>query len=216
MNARTPGFLIPKLITLASTAYAIIAMLHWPVGFTYFTQLSNIFAALVSLWKIIRPASLSAGMAKFSAAVSITATMLVFLLVLAPMDPRGIAAAYAQDNCASLCLHFITPVSVIADFLMNGPDGEHSPALAVAPPMAYFAFILALSLFGFRWKGMAAPYPFLNYIAPAGWFGFMPESADYKTLGIGVFYAVIVMLAAFLAIGRALDFLRKTIKCGQK
>lgn len=216
MRARTPGFLIPKLIALASTAYAVIAMLHWPVGFTYFTQLSNIFAALVSLWQIIRPASLSAGRAKFSAAVSIAATMLVFLLVLAPMDPRGLIAAYAQDNCASLCLHFITPVSVLADFLLNDSGESYSPALAIAPPICYFALIMALSLCGFRWNGMAAPYPFLNYIAPAGWFGFMPESADLKTLGIGVFYAVIVMLAAFLIIGRALGFLRKTIKCGQK
>ena len=48
---------------------------------------------------------------------------------------------------------------------------------------------------------MAAPYLFLNYAAPAGWFGWMPETAGYTTLGIGVFYAVLAMLLLFLAAG---------------
>lgn len=210
MSARAARFRIPKLCTIASTSYAIIAMLHWPVGFTYFTQLSNIFALAVALWQLIRPASRAAARAKFAAAVSITATMIVFLIVLAPMHPRGFIAAYAQDNCASLCLHFISPLCVIADFLLNDSGKAHSLALAMVPPAAYFGFILVLSLCGFRWNGMTAPYPFLNYAASAGWFGFVPESADYTTLGVGVFYAVIAMLAAFLIIGRTLAFLAKT------
>lgn len=199
---------ILKYLILASTSYAILMMLHWPIGFTFFTQLSNIFAALAVAWQLICPRSRAAGLAKYAAAVSISATFLVFLFVLAPLDPRGFAAAYAQDHCASLCLHLLTPLLTVTDFLVN--DAPHVSlkkrhiALALLPPLAYFLLILALGQGGLRWRGMIAPYPFLNYLAPAGWFGFAPETADYTTLGIGVFYAVLLMLGLFLLLGRLL------------
>ena len=48
---------------------------------------------------------------------------------------------------------------------------------------------------------MTAPYPFLNYGAPAGWFGWMPETAGYTTLGIGVFYTILFMIPLVLLLG---------------
>ena len=61
-----------------------------------------------------------------------------------------------------------------------------------------------MALCGFRWNGMTAPYPFLNWDAPAGWFGYLPETASYRTMGIGVFYAVMAMLLLFVLLGAAL------------
>ena len=198
-------YCIPKLLILLVTLYAMLMMLHWPVGFTFFTQLSNLYAAVVAGLQIAKPRSAGLAVVKYTATVCITATFLVFLTVLAPLDPRGLVAAYAQDHCASLCMHFITPVLTVWDFLANDagdlrPDRKLVP-FAVLPPLLYYLMILILSMSGFRWNGKAAPYPFLNYDAPAGWFGFMPETADYTTLGIGVAYAVLGMVGVFLLLG---------------
>lgn len=48
---------IPKILVLLSTGYATLMMLHWSIGFTFFTQLSNWYCAaavgcqLLILWK---------------------------------------------------------------------------------------------------------------------------------------------------------------------
>ena len=95
----------------------------------------------------------------------------------------------------------------IADFFLNDADGvwekKHVFA-ALAPPALYLVFVLVLGKLGVRWGAgkMVAPYLFLNYEAPAGWFGFMPQTADYSTLGIGVFYCILALLLLFTLIAR--------------
>ncbi len=209
-----------KAGVLISTAYAMVCMWHWKIGLTYFTELSNLFAAGVVLAQLLagrrKP---SAGlkmlsMLKYAATVSVIVTFLIFLFVLAPVMPGGILAAYRQDHYASLCLHVITPVLTTLDFLFH--DGDHPWRLkqvffCIVPPICYFIFILVLGASGVRWKGMSAPYPFLNYSAPAGWFGFMPETAGIFTLGIGVFYAMIVLLALLLLLGWLLLLIMKKL-----
>ena len=192
-----------KILILLSTGYAMVRMLHWPIGFTFFTQLSNLYAAAVVLLQLVSGKRLR--VLKYSAAVSIFITFLVYLLVLAPMMPGGILAAYGQDHYASLCLHLITPVLTITDFFLNDADytWEKKHLLyALFPPCIYLIFILVLGKCGVRWGAgnMTAPYLFLNYAAPAGWFGFMPETANYTTLGIGVFYCIIAMLLLFVLV----------------
>ena len=192
---------ILKILILLSIGYAVIRMLHWPIGFTFFTQLSNLYVAVVVLLQLVSGKRLR--VLKYSAAVSIFVTFLIYLLVLAPMMPGGFLAAYRQDHYASLCLHIITPVLTIADFFLNDVGGcwERKHILsALLPPCAYLIFILVLGKLGVRWGAgnMTAPYLFLNYAAPAGWFGFMPETANYTTLGIGVFYCVLAMFLLFV------------------
>ena len=189
---------------LLSTGYAFARLLHWPIGFTFFTQLSNLFTALVVLCQLLMPALAERLKPwKYMAAVSILLTFLVYLLVLAPIMPGGILAAYRQDHWASLCMHLITPFLTIADFLLHDTNypwrGRHV-LLAAIPPFAWLVFILVLGQLGLRWGmgSMTAPYPFLNYAAPAGWFGWMPETAGYTTLGIGVFYAILAMIPLVL------------------
>lgn len=192
-----------KGIVLLSTGYAFVRLVHWPIGFTFFTQLSNLYVALVVLFQLVGKKNYS--LWKYTAVVSIIITFLVYLLVLAPRMPGGLPAAYRQDHYASLCLHIITPVTATADFLLhdvNYPWRAKHIFCALLPPVCYLLFILALGQAGVRWGrwNMTAPYLFLNYSAPAGWFGFMPETADYTTLGIGVFYAIIVMIGVFILV----------------
>ena len=199
-----------RLGILLSTGYAIVRMLHWPIGFTFFTLLSNIFTAMVVLCQLLdRKGTRRLALWKYMAAVSIFLTFLVYLLVLGPIMPGGILAAYRQDHYASLCLHLITPLLTIADFLRSDADypwKKWHAWLGLVPPMVWLFFILLLGRLGVRWGqgNMTAPYPFLNYAAPAGWFGWMPETAGYTTLGIGVFYVILLMIPLVLLIAALL------------
>ena len=90
---KNKAFLFPKLLILASTAYAVGMLLHWPIGFSFFTQLSNLFLAAVVLLQLLRPGSPFFSGLKFSAVVSIFVTFLVFLTVLGPVVPGGLPAS---------------------------------------------------------------------------------------------------------------------------
>ncbi len=196
---------------LLSTGYAVVMLLHWPIGFTFFTQLSNVFTAFVVLLQLFSPPRRQRALRlwKYMAAVSIFLTFLVYLLVLGPIMPGGILAAYRQDHWASLCLHVITPILTITDFLLHDTDypWRRGHALfAAIPPALWLLFIFLLGALGLRWGrgSMTAPYPFLNYGAPAGWFGWMPETAGYTTLGIGAAYAIALMILLVLLLARLL------------
>lgn len=212
-----------KWLILLVTAYAVAMLLHWPIGFTMFTQLSNLFAATATLLQLTartsgRRARLAAW--KYSATVSVFITFLIYLVALGPMEPGGLLAAYRQDHWASLCLHVITPALCVADFLINDAPARRWDRrlvkLAVLPPLGYFGLVLILGACGVRWfRGMSAPYAFLNYDAPAGWFGFMPETASHTTLGVGVFYMFLLLLALFIATGAGLLRLARRRRRGE-
>ncbi len=189
--------------------YAMVRMWHWKIGFTYFTQLSNLFVGLAVLLQGVLPEKPGRAV-KFAATVSILVTFLVYAAVLGPVMPGGLLAAYAQDHYASLCLHVLIPALTVWDFLLNDRDFPWSrkhALLAMAPPLGYLVLIAALGGMGFTWRGMAAPYLFLNYRAPAGWFGFMPETAGWDTLGIGVAYVMAALVLLFYGLGRGLQYL---------
>ncbi len=211
-----------KYLLIVCVIYAVIMMAHWPIGFTFFTQLSNIFAAVVITIQLTyenkRNTDDTEGYArsvlilKYMASVALFVTFLVFLLFLAPFVPGGYIAAYTQDHCASLCMHLINPILIQCDLFIcdRKRDWKSVPVWCSAVPfLVYFLFILTLGLCGFRWRFangavLSAPYAFLNYTAPAGWFGFKPETVGMTSTGIGVFYVVIVMTAAVLLIGKYL------------
>ena len=193
-----------KILILVSTGYAMLQVMHWRIGFTYFTQLSNLYAAAVVLLQLISGKKLS--LLKYSAAVSIFITFFIYLTILAPMTRGGILAAYRHDHYASLCLHFITPALTAADFFLNDTDYSWETRhifFALVPPICYLIFILVLGKLGVRWgrENMTGPYLFLNYAAPAGWFGIIPKTANPSTLGIGVFYCILILILLFLLVG---------------
>lgn len=219
-----------KILVLVSVCYAMVMMLHWPIGFTFFTQLSNLFAAAAAGVQLVyefrsrnerkdTPCPRRVYLLKYMSVVSVVVTFLVFLCVLAPVTPGGFLRAYTQDHCASLCMHLITPVLMTADLLINDTRFDWNTVSAgrgLIPPFVYLLFILLLGACGFRWRfagarvEMMAPYAFLNYAAPAGWFGFRPETAGYTTLGVGVFYMILLLILVVYAVSRLVLFvLRK-------
>lgn len=163
----------------------------------YFTQLSNIFAAIVALIyvvydilelkgkKIKAPKWLN--YVKLAATVGVTLTFVVFWTLLSwnPLLPKGYLYSYKN-----LSLHTFGPLLMITNYIMF--TDEYYPTLkrmatSLIPPILYFVFasiLIAKNItFGDEIK---APYFFLDY-KEYGWF-------QINKNGIGVFYWVIIMI----------------------
>lgn len=142
---------------------------------------------------------------KFLMTLSITLTCLVYMIILGPTSEDGLIGAYLNKYAGSLGVHLIGPVFAIADFLMfdKGFSAKKIYAIyAVIPPLCYVAFVYILAALGVRWYDtMTAPYNFLNYAAPAGWFGWDLSQMGSESLGIGVVYMIVVLLLIFIGIG---------------
>ena len=69
------------------------------------------------------------------------------------------------------------------------------------PVLLYLFYLLILAFFGVRWNGMMAPYNFINYGAPTGWFGFDLSLMGFETLGIGVSYMIVILCFLILLVG---------------
>ena len=219
-----------RIIAIVSSIYGM-AMSWDSMALTYFTNLSNLMICVALLGSLIldtRSALKSksdeqserAGawvdakpnawyIFKFMMTISIAVTFTLYLCFLAPTNKLGFVGAYMNNGCSSLCVHFITPLLAIFDFILFDYKYKSSRAhvyFATIPPLAYVAYAVALSEFlGLRWgdHAMAAPYNFLNYKAPAGWFGFAPNTFNSTTLGVGVVYLLVIFTLIFIGIGIA-------------
>lgn len=145
---------------------------------------------------------------KFMMTIAIAVTFTLYLCFLAPTNKLGFVGAYLTNGCSSLCVHAIAPLLAIVDFVLFDYRFHSSSAhiyFATIPPLAYVAYAAMLSEFaGVRWgvHAMRAPYNFLNYGAPAGWFGFAPQTFNATTLGVGVAYLLIIFTLIFIGVGR--------------
>lgn len=145
---------------------------------------------------------------KFMMTIAIAVTFTLYLCFLAPTNKLGFVGAYLTNGCSSLCVHAIAPLLAIVDFVLFDYRFRSSRAhiyFATIPPLAYVAYAAMLSEFaGVRWgvHAMRAPYNFLNYGAPAGWFGFAPQTFNATTLGVGVAYLLIIFTLIFIGVGR--------------
>lgn len=221
------GFsILIKILAILSGIYGLsICCLDFK-SFTYFTILSNIFILVVLFIFLVRdiielitkrkikfPDILF--ILKFIATISITLTFFVFLTILAPTFPSGFILAYLDNGAGNLCLHFITPVLAILDFMLFD---DYSLSLkysfyAIIPPLCYVLFIFIIGKFGFRWGNMVAPYNFLNYEAKTGWFGIDFSIYGPESLGIGVFYMIILLSLLFIGVGRLFISFKNKIHC---
>lgn len=215
--------IIIKSIAIISSIYGIIKTYQGPMSFTYFTILSNIFVSIILFIFLIKDLYIHKKnnkyinylyITKFIATISITLTFFVFLTILAPTLEGGVLHAYLDNGAGSLCVHFITPILAIIDFLFFSKDYKsekiHS-LYATIPPLLYVLFIVVGSSLGLRWGTMYAPYNFLNYHAKTGWFGFDLSLFGWETLGIGVFYMLVFLSVLFILIGLLFLYLKDNI-----
>ncbi len=157
--------------------------------FSYFTNLSNLFAAFVLLLSVFSSSSGSRDHVRYASTVNMTMVGLVFAVLLRNVD---LGALLPWVN---FVLHYIMPVAVVLDWLVRPPVlrlKAKNILLAMAFPAAYLAYVVL--------RGTSTgwyPYPFLNPSNVGGYGG-----VAMYTLGIvGTF-----LLAgwALLAVGNHL------------
>ncbi len=153
---------------------------HWLRRATYFTAQSNLWVGIVFLALLLSyfkrkktPTAIRRlYIIKYVITVSITATGLIFCLLLGPFADES----YHPWSSSSLLTHLFTPLLCIADFFVD-PHRirlfKRHCFLSVIPPLVYIVVAGALGFFQFDFgRGVNYPYFFLNFRSPAGVFGF--------------------------------------------
>lgn len=122
--------IIIKAVAVAASVYGMIRTIDSLKSFTYFTNLSNILIDIVLIMFIYMDIRLLASegakdskgnwayILKFMATISITLTFLIYLTLLAPTNEKGFVMAYLSNGAGSFCVHMVTPVLAIADFIL--------------------------------------------------------------------------------------------------
>ena len=145
--------------------------------FSYFTVLSNLFASAMLLYGALRPArerSVTIEVLRGAAVVYILTTGIVYLLLLS-----GHAPAYPWVNAI---LHYLMPVAVTLDWLLDPPHVRLDPTrmvwLWMAFPLLYIIYTLARGAF-VSW------YPYL-FVNPHRSGGYLLVAGDCLAVGIGI------------------------------
>lgn len=158
--------------------------------FSYFTNLSNLFAAVILLLGVFLKSGGSHDLARYVSTVNMAVVGLVFAVLLRNVDLGSLLP------WVNFVLHYVMPVAIVLDWLVNPPAVKLKPRqvlLALVFPMIYLLYVIIRGAYT-GWY----PYPFLN---PA------------KVGGNGVVAAYSFALAAtfiffswaFLAIGNRLS-----------
>jgi hypothetical protein len=145
--------------------------------FSYFTVLSNLFATAILLHGALRPArqrSRTIELLRGAAVVYILTTGIVYLLLLS-----GHAPTYPWVNSI---LHYLMPVAVTLDWLLDPPrvhlDPSRTVVLWMTFPLLYILYTLARGAI-VNWY----PYFFVN---PHRGGGYLLVAGDSLAVGIGI------------------------------
>ena len=187
---------MPSILRIALALLTLAAIgLQWTIHvgashpslnfFSYFTNLSNLFACgvlLFSAWPASSAHARARDVLRYLSAVNMAVVGIVFAILLRDVDLGDLLP------WINTVLHYLMPCAVVADWLLRGPstrlDARHW-ALALVFPTAYLAYVLL--------RGTATgwyPYPFLN-------------PANVGGAGGVALYAVAIALT-FMAVGAAL------------
>ncbi len=145
--------------------------------FSYFTVLSNLFAAAVLLSGALRPArerSPTAELLRGAAVVYILTTGIVYLLLLS-----GRAPAYPWVNAT---LHYLMPVAVTLDWLLDPPHVRLDPARTIVLWMVFPALYIVYTL---ARGAIVNWYPYL-FVNPHRSGGYLLVAGDVLAVGIGI------------------------------
>jgi hypothetical protein len=156
--------------------------------FSYFTNLSNLFAAFVLLLSAFARSARGPAWrgVRYVSAVNMAVVGIVFVVLLRDVD---LGALLPWVN---VVLHYVMPVAVVLDWLFQPPVARlRSKYLAVALvfPAAYLVYVLLRGA-SMGWY----PYPFLNPAVVGGYGGVALYSA-------GIFVTFLVVGGALLAAG---------------
>jgi hypothetical protein len=145
--------------------------------FSYFTNLSNLFAAFMLLLCVLARSSESQDIARYVSAVNMAIVGLVFTVLLRNVDLGGLLP------WVNFVLHYVMPVAVVLDWLLAPPasklNARHA-LIALVFPAVYLLYVIARGA-NTGWY----PYPFLN---PANVGGYGVVAA--YSLGIAIVFLI--------------------------
>ena len=137
-----------QLIVHVAASYSVLNF------FSYFTNLSNIFAALVLLLSVSTTRSREQDLAKYVSTVNMAVVGIVFAVLLRNVD---LGALIPWVN---FVLHYVMPVAIVVDWLVAPPASKlpvRHTLLALVFPAIYLVYVIV--------RGASTgwyPYPFLN------------------------------------------------------
>ena len=188
-----PARLVIALVAL--TAIVQQLMLHIAASFSvlnffsYFTNLSNLFAALVLLLSVFSNGSLTQDLARYISTVNMGVVGIVFPVLLRNVDLGSLLP------WVNFVLHYVMPVAIVLNWLLAPPAFKLNPKcalLALVFPGLYLAYVIVRGA-GTGWY----PYPFLN---PENVGGYGAVAA--YSLGISATFLLVSW--ALLAVGNRL------------
>ncbi len=145
--------------------------------FSYFTVLSNLFAASMLLHGALRPArtrSRTVELLRGAAVVYILTTGIVYLLLLSGRTP-----SYPWVNAI---LHYLMPVAVTLDWLADSPGVRLDPMRTL---VAWMAFPLLYVPYTLVRGAIVDWYPYL-FVNPHRSGGYLLVAGDCLAVGIGI------------------------------
>lgn len=156
--------------------------------FSYFTVLSNLFAAAMLLHGALRPAhtrSRTVELLRGAAVVYILTTGIVYLLLLS-----GHAPTYPWVNAI---LHYLMPVAVTLDWLLDPPRVRLDPAQTV---VLWMAFPLLYIFYTLARGAIVGWYPYF-FVNPHRSGGYLLVAGDCLAVGTGI----VALIAATTWVG---------------
>jgi hypothetical protein len=167
------------LLALTAIGYDVAAGTGVSEGdyFSYFTVLSNLFAAAMLLHGTLRPAQARSGtvaLLRGAAVVYILTTGIVYLLLLS-----GHAPAYPWVNAI---LHYVMPLAVTLDWLLDPPRVRLDPARTV---VLWMAFPVLYVIYTLARGAIVDWYPYL-FVNPHRGGGYLLVAGDCLAVGIGI------------------------------
>ncbi len=183
---------------LASVAIGQQLVIHLQMGFnavnffSYFTNLSNLFAAGVLLVCALRPAAAQTGRYDRLRAVSAVNMAVVGIVFAALLRNVDLGALLPWVN---FVLHYLMPCVVVLDWLLQPPStklGTRQLVLIQVFPLLYLVYVLV--------RGSSTgwyPYPFLNPANVGGYGG-------VAVYAVGIAVTFLVAGWTLLALGNKL------------
>ncbi|MGA8355412.1 MAG: Pr6Pr family membrane protein, partial [Solirubrobacteraceae bacterium] len=150
--------------------------------FSYFTVLSNLFAAAMLMHGALRPASersYAVELLRGAAVAYILTTGIVYLLLLS-----GHAPTYPWVNAI---LHYLMPVAVTLDWLLDPPRSRLAPAQTV---VLWTVFPLLYVLCTLARGAIVGWYPYF-FVNPHRSGGYLLVAGDCLAVGIGILALVL-------------------------
>jgi hypothetical protein len=169
-----------QLILHIASSYSVLNF------FSYFTNLSNLFAVLVLLLSVFFGKEEPRDLVRYISTVNMTIVGLVFAVLLRNVD---LGALLPWVNYV---LHYVMPVAIVLDWLLSPPASRlrsRSVFLAMVFPSVYLTYVILRGA-DTGWY----PYPFLNPANVGGYGG-------VATYACGIAAAFVLAAWALLAVG---------------